>query len=64
MISKMMIDYDVGMKDGQEGDFKAALGLIMSVLEARVEIQTHCQKSWTFRVRDKLSAASHFQNGG
>ena len=38
MISKMMIDYDVGMKDGQEGDFNAALEL--SVLEARVEIQT------------------------
>ena len=26
--------------------------------------ERHCQKSWTFRVRDKLSAASLFQNGG
>ena len=33
-----MIDYDVGKKDGQEGDFKEALAL--SVLEAKVEIQT------------------------
>ena len=24
----------------------------------------HCQKSWTFRARDSLSAESHFQNGG
>ena len=24
----------------------------------------HCQKGWTFHPRDKLSAASHFQNGG
>ena len=26
--------------------------------------ESHYQKSWTFRARDKMSAESHFQNGG
>ena len=34
-----------------------------STLNGKTPTQ-HCQKSWTFRVRDKLSAASLFQNGG
>ena len=38
--------------------------LLLREMIASELFQFHCQKSWTFRVRDKLSAASLFQNGG